>query len=536
MKTITSHDADRGKPLILAAVCLSALVLPLAFSGGAVATPAIGRDLGGSASALTWFTNAFMLSFGSLLMAAGALADQFGRKRLFVGGLGGFIVTSMALACAPSIIWLDALRALQGVAAAASLASGTAALAQEFDGHARTRAFSMLGTSFGIGLAFGPLMAGALITYVGWRAIFVAIAAIGMVAFGFGVPRMRDTRDPAASGLDWPDTLAFTGMLTLFTFGVIQAPQDGWSSPRVMGALAASAVLLGAFVLVETRVARPMLTLSLFRYPRFVGVQMLPVGTCYCFIVLVVMLPLRFIGAEGLSAMEAGLLMIALSAPMLVVPMLAASLTRWVSPGVLSGLGFLVAAAGLYWLSRVDMSVSRASVIAPMLVIGVGAGVPWGLMDGLSVSVVPKERAGMASGIFSTIRVAGEGIALAIAMAILAGLGEAGLARIAPHASPAMAAQVAEAAQRLTTGDLAQAAASLPQIDPHALALSYTHAFTRLLHVLIVITLLSAFAAFAFLSRAGSGGDQAGDQSGEQPCDQSGDQQGDREVAESAAV
>ncbi|MEM5457429.1 MFS transporter [Paraburkholderia phytofirmans] len=522
MNTATSYRTDSGKPLILAAVCLAALVLPLAFSGGAVATPAIGRDLGGSASALTWITNAFMLSFGSLLMAAGALADQFGRKRLFVSGLGGFIVTSLAMSFAPSVVWLDVLRAVQGVCAAASLASGSAALAQEFDGHARTRAFSMLGTSFGIGLAFGPLMAGALITHFGWRAIFLAIAGIGMLAFIFGVPRMRETHDPAASGLDWPGTITFTATLALFTFAVIEAPQSGWSSPLVAGMLAASTLLLAAFVLVEMRVARPMLELSLFRYPRFVGVQILPVGTCYCYIVLIVMLPLRFIGAEGLSEMDAGLLMIALSAPMLVVPMLAASLTRWISAGVLSGIGFLVAAAGLYWLSRVDMSASRASIILPMLVTGIGAGMPWGLMDGLSVSVVPKERAGMASGIFSTTRVAGEGIALAIVTALLAGLAQASLARLVPHADPAMAAHLAEAAQRLTTGDLAQAAASLPQIGRHALALTYTHAFTRLLHVLIAITLLSAFASFAFLSRTGSRDDRSGEPQ--------------RETTESAAV
>jgi hypothetical protein len=146
-------------------------------------------------------------------------------------------------------------------------------------------------------------------------------------------------------------------------------------------------------------------------------------------------------------------------------------------------------------------------------------------MDGLSVSVVPKERAGMASGIFSTTRVAGEGIALAIVTAILAGLAQTSLAQVVaqlPQTGPAMAAQIAEAAQRLTTGDLAQAAASLPQIDRHQLALSYTHAFSRLLHVLIVITLLSAFASFAFLSRAGSRDDQPGEPQ--------------RKVAESAAA
>src|ERR1700744_3614683 len=258
MNPQTPQGADRNKLRILAAVCLAALVLPLAFSGGAVATPAIGRDLGGSPAMLTWVTNAFMLSFGSLLMAAGALADQFGRKRLFVLGLGGFIITSFAMSFAPSALWLDILRGVQGIAAAASLSSGGASLAQEFDGHARTRAFSMLGTSFGIGLAFGPLMAGALIEYFSWRSIFIVIAAIGTVAFIFGVPRMRETRDPDATGLDYPGTITFTATLALFTFGVIQAPEHGWGSPLVVTLLALSAVMLVAFVVVETRVKRPM--------------------------------------------------------------------------------------------------------------------------------------------------------------------------------------------------------------------------------------------------------------------------------------
>ena len=136
---------------------------------------------------------------------------------------------------------------------------------------------------------------------------------------------MRETRDPDAAGLDYPGTVTFTATLALFTFGVIQAPESGWGSAPVVSLLAASALFLAAFIVIETHVKRPMLELGLFRYPRFVGVQILPVGTCYCYIVLIVMLPLRFIGAEGLSEITPVMLMIALSAPMLVVPMLVAS-------------------------------------------------------------------------------------------------------------------------------------------------------------------------------------------------------------------
>ncbi|MDF0499832.1 MFS transporter, partial [Burkholderia cenocepacia] len=118
--------AARRRAWVLAAVCMAAVALPLSFSGGAVATPAIGRDLHGSPVAMNWITNAFMLAFGSFLMASGALADQFGRKRLFAIGVGGFTLMSVALAFAPSMLAVDLLRAAQGLAAAAALAGGTA--------------------------------------------------------------------------------------------------------------------------------------------------------------------------------------------------------------------------------------------------------------------------------------------------------------------------------------------------------------------------------------------------------------------------
>ncbi|MGU7769518.1 MFS transporter [Burkholderia sp. MR1-5-21] len=492
-----SAASTRRRTFVLAAVCMAAVALPLGFAGGAVATPAIGRDLHGGPVALTWITNAFMLAFGSFLMAAGALADQYGRKRVFAIGVGGFTLLSVALAFAPSMLAVDLLRAAQGLAAAAALAGGTAALAQEFDGAASTRAFSLLGTTFGIGLAFGPVLAGCLIERYGWRAIFVTGAAAGALSLAFGLPRMHESRDPHAKGLDWPGTAAFTAALTLFTFGVIEAGARGWASPLVVALLGGAALGALAFVAIETRVARPMLDLSLFRIARFVGVQVLPVSTCCCYIVLLVVLPLRFIGIDGFSEFDTGWRMLAISAPMLVVPLVAATLTRWLSAGVISGLGLVVAAAGLVWLDVALRGGAGPAAIAPMLAIGVGAGMPWGLMDGLSVSVVPKERAGMATGIFSTTRVAGEGIALAIAGAVLAALAQAGLrAASAPGATPDA---LAGAAARLATGDLSGAQAVLPHAARAVLLATYSHAFDDLLIGLAVITLLCAAVVFVFL-------------------------------------
>jgi MFS family permease len=496
-----TERTGQDKSLILAAVCLAALVLPMSFSGGAIATPAIGREMGGSATALNWITNAFMLTFGGLQMAAGALADAYGRKRLFTAGVALFAVVSLAMGFAPSVLILNLLRAVQGLAAAATLAGGAASLAQEFDGHACTRAFSLLGTTFGVGLAFGPLLAGFLIETFGWRSIFLCTACVAVLALAFGAPRMRESRDPHAAGLDWPGTLTFTGALSLFTFGVIQAPVSGWGSLPVVGMLAGAALTLAAFIVIETRSARPMLDLSLFRIPRFVGVQLLPVATCYCYIVLLVLLPLRFIGVEGYSETGAGLMMLALSAPMLLVPSLAASLTRRVPAGVISGVGLLIAAAGLVLLSRVDPGAAGQALVFPMLLIGVGAGLPWGLMDGLAVGVVPKERAGMATGIFNTTRVAGEGVALAIVSAILAGLSQATVRHALPDAAPALSVRISAAAARMASGDLDHAAALLPEAGRLALGLAYADAFRHLLYILTVITVLAALAVFAFLGR-----------------------------------
>lgn len=483
----TSIRSKRDRLGVLAAVCLAALILPLSFTGGAIATPVIGRDLGGSPLALNWITNAFMLSFGSLLMTAGALADALGRKRLFASGVLLFTVGSLATVWAPGIVWLDVLRAIQGIAAACALAGGSAALAQEFEGHARTRAFSLLGTSFGVGLAFGPVLAGMLIEWLGWRAVFVSSAVVGTLALLLGVPRMRESRDPEALHFDLLGASSFTTMLVLLTWGVLQLPSSGWDRPLPWAVLVGAGFAGWAFLHVERRARRPMLDVSLFRYPRFLGVQMLPIATAGCYVVLLVQLPLQLIGIKGQSEIGAGLTMVALSAPLLAVPSVAAALTRWVSASRLCASGLLIAAGGLFWLSRVDARQASA-LIAPLVVIGIGTGLPWGLMDGLAVSVVPTERAGMATGIFSTVRVAGEGVAIAIVGALLTLL-------IQLQLPASTAAQGFVLAQDLATGNLASAVGHVPHLHINVLMHAYDNAFRRLTDGLIAVSVLSAAVA-----------------------------------------
>jgi hypothetical protein len=247
-----------------------------------------------------------------------------------------------------------------------------------------------------------------------------------------------------------------------------------------------------------------MLDLSLFRFPRFVGVQLLAAAPAYGFVVLLVLLPIRFIGLEGRSALEAGSFMFALSGPILVVPTLAAWLAHRFSAGAISAVGLLVCAAGLAWLSRCAPGAPLHELAGALLLIGAGIGLPWGLMDGLAVSVVPRERAGMASGIFNTVRVAGEGIALAL---VGAGLTALVAARLGHSAAGSQA--VSQAAQRMTTGDLSQALALLPDVDRAGLLQAYGAAFGSLLCVLAGVTVLTALVVFLFLRREGRGEEQA---------------------------
>lgn len=479
------QDATR-KALVLCAVCLAGLILPLEYTGPAMALSAIGAQLGGSSVALAWVVNAFALSFGSAIMAAGTLADLYGRKRMFCWGIGSFTLLSIMVSCAPNVVFLDLVRGLQGIAAALTMAGGSATLAQEFQGHARTRAFGLLGTAFGLGLAFGPVVSGLLVEHFNWRAIFLLGAAFGALAWLLAAPRMFESRDPDARHLDWAGVLSFSAMLVALTFAIMQVPAQGWRSVTVVGLLLGALLLLALFVRIERRQMRPMLDLSLFADRRFVGVQLLPIATALSFIVLLILLPLRFVGVEQLSAGQAGLLMMGLSLPMLLVPFLAALLARHIAPANLCCAGLLLAGVGLLWLARVEVGADWLALCLPMLLIGVGSAMPWGLMDDLSIKVVSVERAGMATGIFTTMRACGEAVCVAAALAILNSLLQLPLdAVLAEPAAKAVAGELA-------TGSFAAAQANAGALARADLMALYGDAFASLTNGLAALTLAAA--------------------------------------------
>jgi MFS family permease len=496
----TTGSTTYKAPLILIA-CLTAAVIPLSIAGPAVVLPSIRQALGGSPAELTWIINAFILTYGSATMAAGSLADICGRKRLWLAGMVLFALVTAAIPFMPSVLWIDILRLIQGLGAAAAFAGAMAALTQEFDGHARTRVFSLIGTTFGAGAAFGPLLAGLLIDTVGWQWVFLLPALVAVLASVLVALFARETRDPDATGLDWPGAISFTAGLALLTFGIILAPEKGWGHTSVLVSLASAAGLLTAFAFIELRRSKPMLDLSLFANARFVGVQVLAVAPAYAYIVLLIMLPARFIGVEGYSALEAGQMMIALSAPLLAVPFIAGQLARWINVGMLSGTGLVVAAVGLSWLGCSIAGDAHGNRLVAMLMIGVGIGLPWGLMDGLAVSVVPREQAGMAAGIFNAIRLAGDGIAIAAVGAILSARILSGLTASAHDTASSHrgTAELVEASSRLAMSDLQNAMVHLPTMGRTVLLQAYDSAFQFQLLVLAAATAATAILVFLLL-------------------------------------
>ena len=471
-------------PLQVLAACLTGLLIPLCFTGPAVALPALGAELHGSAAALNWVINAYILSYGSAMMVAGSLTDVLGRRRVWLAGLALFCAATLAIAQAPSVMLIAVLRCVQGLGGAAAFAAAMSSLAPLFHGAARSRVMSVLGTTFGLGLAFGPLAAGAMLELARWPGVFHATAALGALGALLVTASVPPDAPRGKARLDWPGACSFSAALALFTVGMLLAPEHGWRSAVVLLPVALAALLLLAFVAIERRTAQPMLDVSLFRQRRFVAVQVLAATPAFLFIVLIVMLPGRFIGIDGMSPLAAGRAMIALAAPLLLVPVLAALLLRWCGAATLCAAGLLLAAAGLAWLS-VALG-SGAALAGPLLLIGAGIGLPWGLMDGMALNVVDTRRAGMATGIFNTVRISADGVALALASAVLAGLIGAALARQLPASLPLLAA-----ASRAALGDIGQAAQLLPGQEA-LLRASYDTAFRQLLRLLAGLALVLA--------------------------------------------
>jgi EmrB/QacA subfamily drug resistance transporter len=404
--TDTSEQPDR-RWWTLGAVCVATFMLLLDITIVNVALPDIARDLRSSFSDLQWVIDAYALSLAALLLTAGSLADLFGRRLLFVAGLGIFTAASLLCALASSPLFLELARALQGVGAAAMFATSLALLAATFQGRERGTAFGVWGATTGAAVAVGPLVGGLLTETVGWESIFLINVPIGIGAIAVTLARVAESRDPDAAGVDWAGLVTFSTGLFLLIFALVRGNPEGWGSPLIVGFLVGAVVLLCAFVVVERLQARPMFDLTLLRKPAFAGASIAAFAMSASLFSMFLYLTLYIQNALGYSPLEAGLRFLPVTLLSFFVAPIAGKLSARFPVRLLIGAGLGLVGLGLVLMARVDADSEWTVLLPGFILAGIGVGLVNPPLASTAVGVVPPARAGMGSGINSTFRQVG---------------------------------------------------------------------------------------------------------------------------------
>src|SRR5438874_5472837 len=231
----------------LVAVCTATFMLLLDITIVNVALPAIERALSASFSDLQWVVDAYALGLATCVLTAGALADLFGRKRLFVIGVILFTIASALCGISNDALFLIIARGFQGIGGAIMFATALALLSQEFHGRERGTAFGIWGATIGAAVAIGPLAGGVLTSWLSWRWIFLVNIPVGAAALLISVARLHESKNPEHSRLDPVGLVTFSGGIFLLIFGLVRGNEQGWSSPPIVACFAGSAALLVAF-------------------------------------------------------------------------------------------------------------------------------------------------------------------------------------------------------------------------------------------------------------------------------------------------
>ncbi len=411
----TDQLSRQRRLAILAICCTSLLIVAMDNTIVNVALPSIRRELHASLSGLQWTVDAYTIVLASLLMLAGSTADRLGRKRVFQAGLCLFAAGSLACSLAPTLGWLIAARAVQGVGGSMLNPVAMSIITNVFtDPRERGRAIGAWGATVGISLALGPIVGGALTEAVDWRAIFwinVPIALAAVVLTALYVPESRAARPRR---LDPVGQLLVIVVLATVTYGIIDAPDAGWASAQTLGLFAVSAVSLASLVAYELRRRDPLIEPRFFRSPPFAGATMIAVCAFAGFAGFLLINTLYLQEVRGYSPLQAGL----------------CTLPMAILAGVLAPIsGRIVGSRGA---RPVLLFGGVCMLIAPLLLTSLSATTPLGVLLGVyalygmgfgsmnppitytAVSGMPDSQAGVAAAVASTSRQVGQTLGVAV--------------------------------------------------------------------------------------------------------------------------
>jgi EmrB/QacA subfamily drug resistance transporter len=385
--------------------------------------PVIRADLGASIEDLEWTVNAYTLSFAVFLLTGAALGDRFGRRRLFVIGLGIFTGASVAAALAPSVDALIVARAVQGLGGAIVTPLTLTILSAAVSPERRGVALGAWGGIGGLAVASGPLIGGAVVEGISWQWIFWLNVPIGLVLIPLAYLRLKETYGPATR-LDLPGlALASTGLLGI-VWGLVRGNAVGWSSPEIVGSLVVGAILTAAFVLWELRTPAPMLPMRFFRNRAFSAANVASLFMFFGMFGSIFLLAQFLQTVQGYGPLDAGLRILPWTAMPIFIAPIAGALSDRIGGRPLMATGLALQAIGLGWLATVSTpTVPYVELVPAFVISGIGMALFFAPVANVVLSAVLPREEGQASGANNAIRELGGVFGVAVLASVFSSYG-----------------------------------------------------------------------------------------------------------------
>jgi EmrB/QacA subfamily drug resistance transporter len=411
----------RSKVSVLLICCFSLFMVGLDVTAVNVALPSIGKNLDAGLSGLQWTVDAYTVVMASLLMLGGSTADRFGRRRIFIVGLSVFSAASLLCSLAPTVEALIAFRVLQAVGASMLNPVAMSIITNTFtDPRERAQAVGVWGAVFGVSLALGPIVGGALVSAMGWRPIFWINVPVGITAIVLALRVIPESKAPQPRRFDPIGQGFVIVFLSALTFGIIEAPGHGWSSPLIVGALSASAAALAGLLAYEPRRREPLVELRFFRSVPFSSAIVISVSAFAAFGGFLLLNTLYLQQARGLSPVQAGLATVPVALMTFIASPLSGRLVGRRGPRlplVIAGAALLV---GFAMLTDIHPDTPLVELLAAYVVVGLGFGLVNAPITNAAVSGMPRAQAGVAAAIASTSRQVGSTLGVAV-VGVIAG-------------------------------------------------------------------------------------------------------------------